>query len=82
MAKSGRDQRDFEELGGNVPPIKANMGYYTTFSPKTSLKDYRSSLFDFSATKPRWTSRDVKHEPGYMSLSNGFKKILENAKVR
>eukprot|EP00826_Nyctotherus_ovalis_P064424 TRINITY_DN9449_c0_g1_i23.p1 TRINITY_DN9449_c0_g1~~TRINITY_DN9449_c0_g1_i23.p1 ORF type:complete len:258 (+),score=57.56 TRINITY_DN9449_c0_g1_i23:41-814(+) len=81
MAREGKDQRDFEDLGGNVPPIKPTLVYLSTVSPKTSLKEYRSSQFDFSSTRPRWTSRDVKHEAEYMTLSDGFKKVFDDAKV-
>lgn len=82
MAKINKDKNDYEELGGNIPPRVNSMTTFLKSSPKnTSVKEYRASLFDFSSTCPRWVNRDVNQESGYMRLSDGFKKVFENAKV-
>ena len=83
MAKLAKDQKDYEDLGGNIPPRPNSMISSANFSPKTtSVKEYRASQFDFSSTRPRWVNRDISHEPAYMRLSDGFKKVFEDAKVQ
>lgn len=79
-----KDINDYDAYGGNIPPrAKSVASYHKNYmTPIVSEKEYRANQFDFTATQSRWVNRDLTQESVYSKLSDGFKKLFNNSRVR
>ena len=83
MMKVIRDEKDFIEYGGDIPPnldAKCSNTFNNTATNKPiSEREHRAELFDFAATKTKWANNDLTGTLLYKSLSNGFQRAIGTA---
>ncbi len=80
-----RDVKDFDGYGGTLAPrpmsVSGTPGATVRQGP-VGEREHKADQFDFSGTQHRWVNRDMTQTAGYQTLSDGFKRVFDNARPK